>query len=79
MYSQDGGLILKNGVVLTVAETVKILNKMNKVSSKWHQLRMEIGRAQEESKYDYEDDWEYDDEVNLAEIGELCLKAFGYL
>jgi len=80
MYTRDGGLILKNGVVLSTVEIVDLLNKLQKVSDKWDKLDEEIGKFYQEPEYHYEDDWEYDDaDGDLIGIGELAAEYFGYL
>lgn len=66
MYTRDGGLILKDGVVLSTVEIVDLLNKLQKVSDKWDKLDEEVGNL-------------YEEEGNLCDIGELCALKFRYL
>jgi len=80
MYSQDGALVLKNGVVLPPVEIVDLLNKLQKVNDKWYALEEKVAKYYEQPDYGYEDDWEYDEEEgNLCDIGQDCAIAFGYL
>nr|DAI89512.1 MAG TPA: hypothetical protein [Caudoviricetes sp.] len=79
MYTRDGGLILKDGVVLSTVEIVDLLNKLQKVNDKWDKLDEEIGKFYDEPTYDAENDCEFEEEGSLLEIGELCCEHFGYL
>jgi len=75
MYTRDGGLILKDGVVLSTVEIVDLLNKLQKVNDKWYALDAEIAEYYQE---DYDDDSdEFGD--GLIGIGETAAGHFGYL
>jgi len=79
MYSQDGALVLKDGVVLSTVEIVDLLNRLQKVSDKWDKLDEEISKFYNEPTYDAENDCEFEEEGDLIGIGELAAEYFGYL
>jgi len=73
MYSQDGALVLKDGVVLSTVEIVDLLNNLQKINNKWYTLDAEIGKYYE--NYDEEGE----DIGNLVDIGEEAAIAFNYI
>jgi len=80
MYTQDGALVLKDGVVLTTTEVIEKLNYLQRITDKWNALDEEIGKYYDEPTYDAENDCDFDeDNGNLCDIGETAAIAFGYL
>lgn len=79
-YTLEKGYVIRDGVKLSYAELIDLLNKLQKVADKWDKLDEEIGEFYNESTYDEENDCDFDEsEGDLCSIGEVAAIAFNYL